>query len=60
MMEDTLKTVGTSTGTLAVNFWNLVPEVLGVILIIANIIYVGIRYTKHINRRDICLKIRGW
>ncbi len=40
MMEDTLKTIGTSTGTLAVNFWNLVPEVLGVILLIANIIYV--------------------
>ena len=39
-MEDTLKTIGTSTGTLAVNFWNLVPEVLGVILLIANIIYV--------------------
>ena len=40
MMEDTLKTIGTSTGTLAVNFWNLVPEILGVVLIIANIIYV--------------------
>ena len=40
MMEDTLKTIGTSTGTLAVNIWNLVPEVLGVVLLIANIIYV--------------------
>ena len=40
MMEDTLKTVGTSTGTLAVNFWQLVPEALGIVLIIANIIYV--------------------
>jgi flagellar biogenesis protein FliO len=40
MMEDTLKTIGTSTGTLAVNFWNLVPELLGIILIILNIIYV--------------------
>ena len=39
-MEDTLKTVGTSTGTLAVNWLQLVPEVLGVVLIIANIIYV--------------------
>ena len=45
-MEDTLKTVGTSTGTLAVNWWQLVPEVLGVILIIANIIYVGIKISK--------------
>tara|TARA_R110002020_G_scaffold151805_7_gene328910 strand:- start:1370 stop:1516 length:147 start_codon:yes stop_codon:yes gene_type:complete len=42
-MEDTLKTVGTSTGTLAVNFWQLVPEVLGVVLIVANIIYVGMK-----------------
>tara|TARA_R100000152_G_C6765245_1_gene190035 strand:- start:159 stop:305 length:147 start_codon:yes stop_codon:yes gene_type:complete len=39
-MEDTLKTIGTSTGTLAVNWLQLVPELLGVILIIANIIYV--------------------
>ena len=46
MMEDTLKTVGTSTGTLAVNFWNLVPEVLGVVLIVANIIYVGMKIYK--------------
>ena len=45
-MEDTLKTVGTSTGTLAVNFWQLVPEVLGAILIIANIIYVGMKIYK--------------
>ena len=39
-MEDTLKTVGTSTGTLAVNWLQLVPEVLGVVLIIANIVWV--------------------
>ena len=39
-MEDTLKTVGTSTGTLMVNIWNLVPELLGIVLIILNIIYV--------------------
>ena len=39
-MTDTLKTVGTSTGTILVNWWNLVPEILGVVLIIANIIYV--------------------
>ena len=45
-MEDTLKTLGTSTGTLVVNWWQLVPEVLGAILIIANIIYVGIKIYK--------------
>ena len=39
-MEDTLKTIGTSTGTLAVNWLQLVPELLGIILIITNIIYV--------------------
>ena len=46
MMTDTLKTIGTSTGTLAVNFWNLVPDLLGIILIIMNIIYVYIKITK--------------
>ena len=46
MMEDTLKTIGTSTGTLAVNFWNLVPDLLGVILIIMNIIYVYYKIQK--------------
>ena len=45
-MEDTLKTVGTSTGTLMVNFWNLVPEILGVILIIMNILYVYYKIQK--------------
>ena len=46
MMEDTLKTIGTSTGTLAVNFWNLVPDILGVILILMNIIYVYYKIQK--------------
>ena len=45
-MADTLKTLGTSTGTLAVNWWQLVPDVLGLILIIANIVYVGIKIYK--------------
>ena len=45
-MTDTFKTVGTSTGTLAVNFWNLVPEVLGVILILMNIVYVYYKILK--------------
>ena len=40
MMTDTVKTVGTSTGTLAVNWLQLVPEILGIILIIVNIIWV--------------------
>ena len=46
MMEDTLKTVGTSTGTLMVNFWNLVPDALGIILIIMNILYVYYKIKK--------------
>tara|TARA_R100000808_G_C2129927_1_gene139321 strand:- start:508 stop:654 length:147 start_codon:yes stop_codon:yes gene_type:complete len=46
MMEDTLKTIGTSTGTLMVNFWNLVPDILGVILIIMNILYVYYKIQK--------------
>ena len=46
MMEDTLKTVGTSTGTLAVNFWNLVPDALGIILIVMNIVYVYYKILK--------------
>ncbi len=45
-MEDTLKTIGTSTGTLMVNFWNLVPDILGVILIIMNILYVYYKIQK--------------
>tara|TARA_Y100001938_G_C7803391_1_gene288215 strand:- start:175 stop:321 length:147 start_codon:yes stop_codon:yes gene_type:complete len=45
-MEDTLKTIGTSTGTLAVNWWNLVPDILGAILILANIIYVAVKIYK--------------
>ena len=45
-MEDSIKTVGTSTGTLAVNWLQLVPEILGIILIIANIIYVGMKIWK--------------
>ena len=39
-MTDTLKTIGTSTGTLAVNWLQLVPEIAGVILILVNIVYV--------------------
>ena len=46
MMEDTLKTVGTSTGTLAVNFWNLVPDALDIILIVMNIVYIYYKILK--------------
>ena len=45
-MTDSLKTVGTSIGTIIVNVWELVPEALGVILIILNIIYVFLKIKK--------------
>ena len=45
-MEDTLKAVGTSTGTILVNIWNLVPEGLGLLLIVLNIIYVILKIKK--------------
>ena len=46
IMVDSLKAVGTSTGTLIVNIWQLVPEVLGVILIIFNILYIWLKIKK--------------
>ena len=45
-MTDSLKTIGTSLGTIAVNVWQLVPEALGVVLIILNIIYVILKIKK--------------
>ena len=45
-MTDTLKTIGTSMGTIIVNVWELVPEALGVLLIILNIIYVFLKIKK--------------
>ena len=45
-MTDSLKTIGTSMGTLIVNVWELVPEALGVLLIILNIIYVFLKIKK--------------
>ena len=45
-MEDTLKTLGTSTGTLIVNFWNLVPDILGLVLFVMNILYVYYKIQK--------------
>ena len=45
-MTDSLKTIGTSIGTIVVNVWELVPEALGVVLIILNIIYVVLKIKK--------------
>ena len=45
-MTDTLKTIGTSIGTIVVNVWELVPEALGVLLIVLNIIYVFLKIKK--------------
>ena len=45
-MTDSLKTIGTSMGTIMVNVWELVPEALGVLLIILNIIYVFLKIKK--------------
>ena len=45
-MTDPLKTIGTSMGTIIVNVWELVPETLGVILILLNIIYVILKIKK--------------
>ena len=45
-MTDSLKTVGTSIGTIVVNVWELVPEALGVLLIVLNIIYVFLKIKK--------------
>ena len=45
-MIDSLKTIGTSTGTIIVNIWNLVPEALGVVLIVMNIVYIWLKIKK--------------
>ena len=45
-MTDSLKTVGTSIGTITVNVWELVPEALGVLLIVLNIVYVILKIKK--------------
>ena len=45
-MTDSLKTIGTSMGTIIVNVWELVPEALGVLLIVLNIIYVFLKIKK--------------
>jgi len=45
-VTDTLKTIGTSMGTIIVNVWELVPETLGVLLIVLNIVYVILKIKK--------------
>ena len=45
-MTDSLKTIGTSVGTIVVNVWELVPEALGVLLIVLNIVYVMLKIKK--------------
>ena len=45
-MDDSLKAIGTSAGTLIVNVWDLVPESLGLLLIVLNIIYILIKIKK--------------
>lgn len=45
-MIDSLKTIGTSMGTIIVNVWDLVPESLGLLLIVLNIIYILIKIKK--------------
>ena len=45
-MNDSLKAIGSSTGTLIVNIWELVPEALGVALIVLNIVYIWLKIKK--------------
>ena len=45
-MTDSLKTIGTTTGTLLVNIWKIVPEALGVLLIIMNIVYIWLKIKR--------------
>jgi len=45
-VSDSLKAIGSSTGTLIVNIWELVPEALGVVLIVMNIIYIWLKIKR--------------
>ena len=45
-MSDSLKAIGTSAGTLLVNVWQLVPEMLGLVLIVLNIVYIWLKIKK--------------
>ena len=57
-MIDSLKAIGTSTGTIILNVWNLVPETLGLILIIMNIIYIWLKIKRLPKQEGICLERR--
>lgn len=45
-MNDSLKAIGSSTGTIIVNIWNLVPETLGIVLLVMNIIYIWLKIKR--------------
>jgi|TARA_R110002074_G_scaffold304609_1_gene475859 hypothetical protein len=45
-VTDSLKTIGTSVGTIVVNVWELVPEALGILLIVLNIVYIMLKIKK--------------
>ena len=45
-MTDSLKTIGASVSTIVVNVWELVPETLGLLLIVLNIVYVMLKIKK--------------
>jgi|TARA_R110002167_G_scaffold260587_1_gene467053 hypothetical protein len=45
-MTDSIKAIGTSAGTLLVNVWQLVPEALGLVLIVMNIIYIWLKIKR--------------
>ena len=45
-VSDSLKAVGTSVSTIMVNVWNIVPEALGALLIVLNIIYIILKIKK--------------
>ena len=46
LVSDSLKAIGSSTGTLIINIWELVPQALGVVLIIMNIIYIWLKIKR--------------
>ena len=45
-MNDSLKVVGSSFSTIVINVWNLVPETLGIILLILNIAYIWLKIKR--------------
>ncbi len=47
-MTDSLKVIGSSFSTIALNIWELVPEALGIILLILNIVYIWLKIKRFI------------